>query len=547
MPIRKYLLTLLTITLSCFIISCSEQEYPDHNETGKKSASVSNRNYFIADSIAYSKLFLDSSDVTNFLSKNAVPDSSARRIISFYNTRNYQFAWFAEDGPTEPLRGFWNMYKYYITYEEYGTHTSDSLSKVIDRMLASEKSSWNEDSKQLQSVEMAVTNEFISFFSTAFPKGTIKRKEMERFIPYVQQDAISVADSLVHKKHKDGKYFDDANPAYGKLKKQMARYLEIQKTGGWPMLEKDAKKLKPGSNNIQVALLKTRLHISGDYPSADTSTMWNDTLTSAVKNVQERYGFTPDGTLDAAQITALNIPVEKRIAQMMVNLYRMQWDIQKPEGRYIEVNIPEYMMHVTDNGKKVFDMVVVVGKEGHNTTIFAGNLNQVVFAPYWNVPASIAKNEIAPAIAKNPNYLESKNMETVGEGGNVSYRQKPGPGNALGKVKFLFPNAYDIYFHDTPSKSLFSRDQRAFSHGCIRLEEPAKLANYLLEKETEWNSDKIADAMNSSEEKWVKLSKPVPVLITYYTSWVDEAGRLHFRDDIYDHDKEQEKRLFSSI
>jgi len=327
----------------------------------------------------------------------------------------------------------------------------------------------------------------------------------------------------------------------------MARYLEIQKTGGWPMLEKDAKKLKPGSNNIQVALLKTRLHISGDYPSADTSTMWNDTLTSAVKNVQERYGFTPDGTLDAAQITALNIPVEKRIAQMMVNLYRMQWDIQKPEGRYIEVNIPEYMMHVTDNGKKVFDMVVVVGKEGHNTTIFAGNLNQVVFAPYWNVPASIAKNEIAPAIAKNPNYLESKNMETVGEGGNVSYRQKPGPGNALGKVKFLFPNAYDIYFHDTPSKSLFSRDQRAFSHGCIRLEEPAKLANYLLEKETEWNSDKIADAMNSSEEKWVKLSKPVPVLITYYTSWVDEAGRLHFRDDIYDHDKEQEKRLFSSI
>ncbi|HRX94157.1 MAG TPA: L,D-transpeptidase family protein, partial [Chitinophagaceae bacterium] len=209
----------------------------------------------------------------------------------------------------------------------------------------------------------------------------------------------------------------------------------------------------------------------------------------------------------------------------------------------IIVNIPEFMLHVYNKHEPVFDMVVVVGKVGHNTMMFNGDLQQIVFSPYWNVPASIIKNEIMPAIARNPNYLASKNMEKVGAG----IRQKPGPGNALGKVKFIFPNSFNMYFHDTPSKSLFSRDKRAFSHGCIRLSEPQKMAEWLLRDDAGWNTDKVVAAMNKSYETPVKLKEPIPVFIIYYTAWVDHDGLLNFRDDVYDHDKQLIKKMFTPL
>jgi len=192
-------------------------------------------------------------------------------------------------------------------------------------------------------------------------------------------------------------------------------------------------------------------------------------------------------------------------------------------------------------------MNVVVGKEGHNTMMFTGDLNQVVFSPYWNIPSSIVKKEILPAMKSNPNYLASHKMEINGnDGGLPSIRQLPGDGNSLGKVKFLFPNSFNIYFHDTPAKSLFGKDKRAYSHGCIRLSDPAKMANYLLEADTAWTPGKIDEAMNSGEERYVKLKKPVPVLITYYTAWVDDNGLLHFADDIYGHDKNVIAKMFSN-
>jgi murein L,D-transpeptidase YcbB/YkuD len=194
---------------------------------------------------------------------------------------------------------------------------------------------------------------------------------------------------------------------------------------------------------------------------------------------------------------------------------------------------------------KVFDMNVVVGKEGHSTTMFTGDLNQVVFSPYWNVPESIVKNEILPAINRNPGYLENQNMEITNSGGDLpEIRQKPGPKNSLGKVKFLFPNSFNIYFHDTPAKSLFNQDKRAYSHGCIRLSDPPKLANYLLRNQSEWTPQAIDEAMNAGEEKTVRLKKSVPVVITYYTAWVDEGGQVNFREDIYGHDAALAKKVF---
>ena len=188
-------------------------------------------------------------------------------------------------------------------------------------------------------------------------------------------------------------------------------------------------------------------------PEGDTSSLFTDTLTNGIKNFQERYGFTPDGILTEAQVKEMNVPAIARLQQILMNMDRMRWMAIEPTGNLIVVNIPEFRLHVYEGSKKAFDMVIVVGKEGHNTMMFNGDLNQVVFSPHWNVPPSIVKNEILPAMNRNSNYLASQNMEIVSNEGELpTIRQKPGAKNALGRVKFLFPNSFNIYFHDTPSK-----------------------------------------------------------------------------------------------
>jgi murein L,D-transpeptidase YcbB/YkuD len=241
----------------------------------------------------------------------------------------------------------------------------------------------------------------------------------------------------------------------------------------------------------------------------------------------------------------MNVPAIKRVEQILMNMDRMRWLAAQPKGNLLVVNIPEFVLHLYEGNRKIFDMDVVVGKEGHNTMMFNGDLNQVVFCPYWNVPPSIVKNEILPEMDKNPDYLSKENMEVTGnEDGLPVIRQRPGGKNALGRVKFLFPNSFNIYLHDTPAKSLFEKDKRAYSHGCIRLKEPEKLANYVLRNQPEWTPEKIEDAMNSGEQKFVKVKDPIPVVITYYTAWVDEKGQLNFREDIYGHDGNLAGKMF---
>ncbi|MBL0355575.1 MAG: L,D-transpeptidase family protein [Chitinophagaceae bacterium] len=200
--------------------------------------------------------------------------------------------------------------------------------------------------------------------------------------------------------------------------------------------------------------------------------------------------------------------------------------------KYLLINIPDYKLYVLENDSIAFNMNVVVGKSQHKTVVFNDELKYIVFSPYWNVPTSILKKEILPAIRRNRNYLASHNMEW--NGGSV--RQKPGPDNSLGLVKFLFPNSHSIYLHDSPAKSLFNETSRAFSHGCIRVSEPKKLAAYLLRNDPGWNDSSITAAMNNGKEQTVTLSKTVPVFIAYFTAWVDREGRLNFRKDVYSRD-----------
>ncbi len=295
----------------------------------------------------------------------------------------------------------------------------------------------------------------------------------------------------------------------------------------------------------EIATIKKRLAITGDLAGNDSSSVFDDTLVAAIKNFQARHGYTATGKISDSLIREMNVPVTKRIEQIIMNMERMRWMVARDSGNLIVVNIPEFELHVYEGNKKAFDMDVVVGKEGHNTMMFNGDLNQVVFSPYWNVPPNIVKKEILPELDKDKNYLEKQNMEVTGEEeGLPVIRQLPGEKNALGKVKFLFPNSFNIYFHDTPAKSLFEKDKRAYSHGCIRLREPEKMADYVLRNQPEWTSEKIEDAMNAGKEKFVKVKDPIPVLITYYTAWVDENGQLNFREDIYGHDSDLATKMF---
>lgn len=223
----------------------------------------------------------------------------------------------------------------------------------------------------------------------------------------------------------------------------------------------------------------------------------------------------------------------------------MRWMPTSKEGIRIIVNIPEFVVYVDSGQSTLFQMDVVVGREGHYTTMFSGNLNQVVFSPYWNVPPSIVKKEIIPGLRRDKKYLMKRNMEIVGKGGGFPVvRQRPGKRNALGKVKFLFPNSFEIYMHDTPDKGFFNRSQRDLSHGCIRLSDATKMANFLLRNKPEWTQEKIDEAMNRGKEQYVSLKVHVPVIITYYTAWVDDNGGLHFADDIYGHDAKMATKMF---
>jgi murein L,D-transpeptidase YcbB/YkuD len=542
-----FFLSLATILLTgCLSDSEHTNEGSDEGGGSAKPKNISSRDITITKANSYSDLFFDSASLAEYITSNQVPDSIGNRMISFYNARNYQYAWFTSDGFTEEAQAFWNLFDHYLTYSGDTTLKNRPLEKNMNRMLI-DSFSVSANDKSFRKTEWQLTQSLMGYALKNFEKGYVKRKELERFVPFKKADPIQLADSLLSKKHKDNKYFEDINASYKSLKEQLQKYYDIHQKGGWPAIAPMQKPLKKGASSPEVTLIKKYLAITGDMPGNDTSAVYNDTLAQGITSIQQRFGIKPTGTLSKELITAMNVPVRDRIEQLLINMGRMRWMPSQPNGTLIMVNIPEFNLHVMENGKKVFDMNVVVGKEGHSTMQFTGTMNQIVFAPYWNIPPSIVTNEIMPEIEKDAQYLVKNDMEDQGDkdgDGINDIRQLPGEKNALGKVKFLFPNSFDIYLHDTPAKSLFTKSKRAFSHGCIRLADAQKMAEYLLRNDPDWDAAKIQAAMDSKEQKVVKLKNKAEVFITYYTAWVDEEGRLNFRDDVYGHDKKIMAKLF---
>ncbi len=412
-------------------------------------------------------------------------------------------------------------------------------------LLTNEDSIINPATDQLVQTELQLTEHFFEYAQYAYA-GKVNPEELQWHIPRKKVNTAVLLDSLISGKGKDIDNWEPVNQQYKLLKKELTRYYQIQKAGEWNKISLGKKsKYKEGDYALAIKQVKQKLQVTDDYPADDTSMRFKKAFKSAVQQAQKRFGFKQDGVINAAFVKELNVPIEDRIEQLLINMERMRWLPKAHAGNRIVANIPEFKLRVFEDAEKVFDMDIVVGKAANSTVVFNDTLKYVVFSPYWNIPQSIVRNEILPGMESNENYLAVRNMEQTGySNGLPVIRQKPGGANALGEVKFIFPNSYNIYFHDTPSKSLFNRQKRAFSHGCIRLAEPKKLAEYLLRNQPEWTSDKISEAMNASPEKWVTLKDPVPVFISYFTAWVDSEGLLNFRDDIYGHDKKMKELLF---
>jgi murein L,D-transpeptidase YcbB/YkuD len=285
--------------------------------------------------------------------------------------------------------------------------------------------------------------------------------------------------------------------------------------------------------------------------------VFDDTVVAAVKRFEERHRIEPDGSVDPVTVNAMNVPVEQRIRQIQLNLERWRWLPDRMPERHFVVNVPDFRLEAIENGKAVMDMRVVVGAPDNKTPIFADEMTHVVFSPYWNVPPGIAQEETIPSVIRDPSFLARNNMEVVGASGQpidpssvdwsntkgLRIRQKPGSGNALGGVKFIFPNNFDVYLHDTNATKLFDRIERGLSHGCVRVEEPHKLAQYVLRDQPEWTAEAITAAMTSGDEKHVKLKAPIPVFILYKTAWVHDGG-VRFLKDLYGHDADQAAKLW---
>jgi murein L,D-transpeptidase YcbB/YkuD len=346
------------------------------------------------------------------------------------------------------------------------------------------------------------------------------------------------------------------HPLYGQLVEALAQYRQIAAEGGWPTIP-GGPKLERGAQGARVLALRRRLAVSGDGPPVPASGggHFDRVLAEAVKGFQRRHGLLGDGVVGQATLDALNVPVEARIDQIRVNLERARWALREAPDEFVVVDIAGFNAAYVRNGETLWRSRVQVGTPYRKTPTFRSEITYLVFNPTWTVPPTILAKDILPDARQNPGEVARRGLKVLDRQGrevdpgsvdwsrarasNFPYvlRQDPGPRNALGRIKFMFPNRHHIYLHDTPKKSLFDKPERAFSSGCIRIENPLELAELLLGDPERWNRDRLEEATGKTRTRTVFLPRPVPILLLYWTVFFDEAGRVGFKKDIYERDR----------
>jgi murein L,D-transpeptidase YcbB/YkuD len=354
------------------------------------------------------------------------------------------------------------------------------------------------------------------------------------------------------------------HPGYLLLREELERYRRISALGGWPGIPAGPV-LRAGDTDPRLPWLRLRLLASNDLPEPEVTggELFDKETAAALVRFQQRHGLNGDGVLGPKTLAALNVSVEVRIRQIEINLERWRWLPKDLGDRHVVVNIADFQLAVMEGTQTVMTMPVVVGTAYRKTPVFSARMDHLIFAPYWNVPPTILREDKLPKIKADPGYVQRQHFEIVRgteekptflDPWKISWRkvtaatfpgylrQNPGPKNPLGRVKFMFPNAFDVYLHDTPDKHLFGRDARTFSSGCIRIQRPSDLARCLL-AEQGWSNDRILAAMARNTPLRVPLVRPLPVHLLYWTAWVDPEGILQFRDDIYLRDLDLDRAL----
>jgi len=440
------------------------------------------------------------------------------------------------------------------------------------------------DPQMLVDLDLLLTDAFLTY-SAAISVGQVNLDSLDErwFIRREELDLVQALGAALETNNIEEilKTSPPQQEGYKKLREALAQYRALAAQKGWPTIPAGPD-LQKGDQDDRVAKLRARLIATGDLDTKvpgndelfdesqttnksreslhEESVLFDEGVEQAVRHFQQRHGLAQNGIVNTETLAALNVSAEARARQIAINMERWRKLPRDLGPRYIEVNVPNFALEVIENDRPVMDMKVVVGKiiEERSTPVFSAKMTYLVLNPYWYVPKKIAEKELFPLSRKKPGYFAKNNFNVrripVGvkqvpdpnatDGSMMSVttydyllRQGPGPKNSLGRVKFMFPNAYSVYLHDTPSKELFNRTVRAFSHGCIRVEKPLDLAEYVLRGSPKWTRNAILSTLQRAKEQTVWLPEPLPVYIQYWTAWVDRDGVVQFRNDIYRYDR----------
>lgn len=479
---------------------------------------------------------------------------SSQVLPRFYINRGFRAAW--SDNKNLNTNAI-NLIEYIETADRHGLQPDDYHLKLIQNYAQKMTGNANPATLDMMKMDLLLTDAFLLlaahlYFGKVNPEKIgadwkIQRKEPELMLDAKLEDALK-AGNMFH-------CLDMLAPSqdsYAVFKEQLAYYRSIAQDE-WNIIQITAS-IKPGESSANVPLVRKRLKKLRYNVANETSNVYDSLLVLQVQRFQRHHGLNPDGVIGRMTAEALNVPPAKRAETIRVNLERMRWmPLEMPE-RFMLINIANYELDVFEKQDTVLAMRAIVGRHYRKTPVFNSMMTYLVLSPTWTIPPTIFRNDVLPELRKGPEYLTRKNMKILRfDGTEVDYhtidwetataanfpfmvRQSPGADNSLGRVKFMFPNTYNVYIHDTPGKELFAKEDRSFSSGCIRIEHPFELAKYLLADNPAWTDERIRNAMNADREQTVRLQKHIPVYMTYFTAWVSGTGGIHFRKDVYERD-----------
>lgn len=491
------------------------------------------------------------------------------KILSFYENNNYQLIWFSGKVIDNNAYNFISEVK--RSYKE-GLNPDDYHYNLLLELLNKYNSVKPENFEDIYLLDILLTDAYFTLGSD-YLSGKVDPETLEAetqfYIEKNNMDFMSYLKIALKNKNIENSLksllpdFDQ----YKKLKEKLAEFRRKKGTSEWSLIP-PGELLAVGAEGRRVELLDQNLRAHGySIKKGSSRDYFDENLEAAVMKFQKDYGLNADGIVGKNTIQALNFSLNGRIEQILINLDRLRWLPETLGRSYIYVNIADYSLNVIENGSSVIDMKVIVGKEQRSTPVFSDKIRYIVLNPYWTVPRTIAVEDKLPLIKKNRSYLKDNNYRVFKYKGsslvevnpadinwqklnknNFNYllRQDPGDNNALGRVKFLFPNKFSVYLHDTPSKELFEHSERSFSSGCIRIEKPFELAEFLLKDKADWTEEKINEELKNNKEKYITLTQPFTIHLQYATAWVDEDMSINFRRDIYERDKRLNEAFFKS-